>query len=124
MSVEEFVCYPCQIWWHDKYVFWRSYQSLCPGCGKSRPAVRDITKFADQQVVERPGFDIDGPIFEFEESGVGKTHADLEAERAQIHDEIVESLGIAAAEAADIDTDVEGAGADSGDAADGAGGDL
>jgi hypothetical protein len=114
MTVQEFVCYRCDIWWHDKYSFWRGYQSSCPRCGKSCRAIRDTLEYADQREMEYTGFDIGGPLFEDEESGAEKTEADLEAERGQIHEEIAEALESVGAETSDIDADVEGAGADDG----------
>ena len=121
MSIQEFVCYPCGAHWHDKYSFWSGYQSLCPWCGESRPAVRDIREYTDRREIEYAGFDIAGPLFEFEEN---VAEGDLEAEPDQIHDEMAavsESLGTATS---DPDVDVEGAGADADNAGDSTGGDL
>ena len=124
MSVEEFVCYPCGAHWHDKYSFWRGYQSFCPWCGESRRAIRDARREDDnRRAIKHTGFDIAGPLFESEENGAEETEGDLVAEQGQIHDEIAEALGSVDAETSDIDADAEGSGADAGESDGGAGGD-
>lgn len=116
-GVQQFICYPCGKSWQDKYTFWRGYRSPCPLCGKLCEAFCDTQVFADQK--EMRGL-YDGPLFDFDDEGLEKTEADLEAERDLIHDEITEALGAVEADTSDIDDD----GADAEADADEGGGDF
>ena len=103
-DVQEFVCDDCMLFWRDKYTFWNGYQSACPSCGKACKAVCDTQVFDDER--EMAGV-YDGRLLNREAGNYEKTEADLEAERDQIRDEIVEALGAVEAES-DVDADADG----------------
>ena len=87
MSTQEFSCYDCGIYWHDQYTFWNSYLSRCPQCDRLCEATRDVQAREDNR---SRGLSLGLPAQRDEE--------DIEAERSEIRDEIVEALAYAAAE--------------------------
>jgi hypothetical protein len=115
VRTEVFICYSCGLEWRDTYSIWRGYCSPCPGCGKACQAFCDTEVFADQEEMAHLPTDYRSlhPNFEDDE----RTEADLDAERGQIRDEIVEALGAVAStsdtvEDSDADEDADDDGED------------